>query len=39
MFENFESNLFMASEEDVRAARHEVRVDADDGDILKTFDI
>jgi hypothetical protein len=41
MFENFERNEthLWPREDDTRGARHEVQVIADDGSLLRTFDI
>jgi hypothetical protein len=41
MFDNFERNEthLWPREEDTRGARHEIQVIADDGSLLRTFDI
>ena len=41
MFENFERNEthLWPRDEDTRGARHEIQVVADDGSLLRTFDI
>jgi hypothetical protein len=41
MFENFERNetYLWPNEEDMRGARHEVQVIADNGDVLKTINV